>query len=358
MTVTAVTHPGPRVAIWSAPAVRPGVRVAYEPVLDVARGTVAGYRAVSRSEAPEHRASLVTAALGALATLPPNTFLSVPLAPEDLDDPAVMEAFRAQPTLAPLFLDLAEPRPGTEDRVGQQLEELKAAGALVALGGADGAQPTLRSITRLRPAVIRLGRAWVSGVDVSATKRSTIELTGQLASQLDAWILAEDVSTPGELRALAELGVPLGHGPLIGSPREAWTEVDPVAQRVLPTAPRAIHPSSDGVLRSLVQQAYTTTDHAAAATVLPESTGFEVVVVVDDGGRPVSLLERDHAGRWEAIEPLVVNVDTSVPDVVERALARPRVSRFSPVAAIDAAGRLLGVVRVERLVTHLVDVAR
>lgn len=351
---SSTTEDGSIVSTWPAQSGGDRTLVSHEPVMDVARGTVAGYRTVVPPGDRSATADLVVAALAALPILPTNTFLSVPLSPELLDHPDVLAALRAHATLAPVLLDLAEPVPGTEDRIGQQLEEFRAAGALVTLGSADGAQPTLRSVTRLRPAVIRLGRAWVSGLDRSASKRSAIELTGQLASQLDAWILAEDVTTSGELRALAELGVPLAQGPFVGAARETWSNVDPAAQHVVPTSTAPV----DGALRELVQQTYTTTDLAAASAVLPEATGFEVVVVVDERGRPVSVLERDATGRWEATEPLVVNVDTSVPDVVERSLARPRVTRFSPVAVIDAGGRLLGILRIERLMAHLVESAQ
>lgn len=339
------------VSAWPAPTGSGRSRVSHQPVLDVARGTVAGYRTVVPGGQEQATPDLVVAALAAVPILPANTFLSVPLPPELLEHPDVLAALRARPTLAPVLLDLREPDPGTEDRVSHLLEEFRAAGALLTLGSADGAQPTLRSVTRLRPAVIRLGRAWVSGLDRSASKRSAIEVTGQLAAQLDAWILAEDVTTSGELRALAELGVPLAQGPFVGAARETWSDVDPSARHVLPTAT----PIADGALRDLVQQTYTTTDLAAASSVLPEATGFEVVVVVDERSRPVSILERDVAGRWRATEPLLVNVDTSVPDVVERSLARPRVTRFSPVTVIDAAGRLLGILRIERLMAHLAD---
>jgi hypothetical protein len=142
----------------------------------------------------------------------------------------------------------------------------------------------------------------------------------------------------------------LAQGPFIGEAQAMWPEIGQATRTVLPTAARP----TDGVLRALLQQAYTTRSRLAAETVLPDASGFEHVVVIDEDSRPVSLLlQQGTLGEWEPVEVLTVNVDTPVAEAVTRALARPRSTRFSPIACTDAAGRFLGILRIERLMEQL-----
>ncbi len=334
------------------------VTVLHQPILDVARGTAAGFHAVAevsrgRLADPVLRWAVtmrtIDAALTASATLPTNTFISVPLPLALVGDPAVRSRLAAHGQLGGVVLDVTDFSSTLVSEAVPALDDYRAAGARIAVGGRDDAQPELGSIVRLRPAIIRLGAAWTRGIDTHASRRAAIEVTGQLAGQLDAWILADAVESAAELRVLAQLGVPLARGPFIGTAGPSWPSIPGAARTALPPTTR----TPDGVLRSLLQQAYTTRHPEAARTVLAETTGFEHVVVIDEGQRPVALLH--HAGgRYEPVEVLTVNVDTPVTDVVSRAMARPPECRFSPLCCTDDAGRFVGILRMERLMAHLV----
>ncbi|WP_375498049.1 EAL domain-containing protein [uncultured Jatrophihabitans sp.] len=342
--------------------------VTYQPILHVAWGTAAGYQAVTHSDGKSEigtadgdqdaaRADLraagvaatARAALAAIPTLPTNTFISIPVPLALLADHRIHAALTDYTTLDGVVLDIAEFSIGPLEAVTPALEAYRAAGALVAVGGRGAAQPELTSIVRLKPAIIRLGRAWVRGADRSEAKRSAIEVTGRLAAQLDACILAEGVTTSAELRALAGLDVPLAQGSFIGEAQQFWPDIKRTARTALPTnvAP------TDGVLHALVQQSYTTTNLQAAQSVLPETTGFDVLVVLDEQRRPTALLEQGSTGQWVTSPVLAVHIDTPVADAVKQAMARPREVRFTPLACTDDAGRFLGVLRIERLMSHL-----
>ena len=341
----------------------PAFRVAYQPILDVARGVAAGYQTITHGDvrtgpATTDReidlqvataAAAARAALAAFPTLPADTFITITVPLALLADPAVREVLAGHGDLSGVVLDIAEFSTGPLEAVSEALAGYRAAGALVAVGGRGAAQPELTSIVRLKPAIIRLGRAWIRGADRSEAKRSAIEVTGRLASQLDAWILAEGVSTSAELRALAGLDVPLAQGPFIGEAQQFWPDIELPARTALPAS---VTPN-DGVLRALLQQAYTTTNAAAAQSVLPETSGFDVLVVLDHHRRPTALLEQSSAGTWVTGPVLAVDIGTPVADAVERAMARPRDVRFTPLACTDEAGRFLGVLRIERLMAHL-----
>jgi hypothetical protein len=54
---------------------------------------------------------------------------------------------------------------------------------------------------------------------------------------------------------------------------------------------------------------------------------------------------------------LRVNVDTDPAEAARRAIVRERPSRFHPLVCTDNAGRFLGIVRIERLLERLADLA-
>lgn len=330
--------------------------VGFVPVLNVARGSAAGYQAVALNDTgtaapvPERTVAIVDAALAAFPALPTNTFMSIPVPLHLLGERSIRARLRAHGDLAGIVLDITDFTPSIDGVVEATLAKLRGAGALISVGGRETAQPELGSIVRLRPSIVRLGKAWIEGLDQSAVKRSAIEVTGRLTAQLDAWILAEEVSSAAELRALSELGVPLAQGPFIGSAQPAWSSVRPDAHAVLPRAERLL---GAGTLRELVQQTYTSSSRTAAQAVLPGASGYESVMVIDDHHRPVELLSRDTAGAWQATEIMTVNVDTPVPDAVTRAMARPTERRFTPLVCTDAAGRFVGMLKIEHLIARL-----
>lgn len=339
------------------------VTIAHQPILDVARGTAAGYHAVATVphgmllDEVDRRVvavQLIDAALDASTTLPVNTFTSVPL-PLDLAGlPGIRARLAAHGSLAGVVLDVTDFDSDSVAAAEPALRAYRQAGARIAVGGRDDTQPELGSIVRLRPSIIRLGAAWTQGIDTHASRRTAIEVTGQLAGQLDAWILADAVATSGELSTLAQLGVPLARGPFIGGPGPAWPATSAASRRALP-APAAAAAPAAGRLRAFLQPAYTTREDLRELLTDPGAEGVACVVVVDDFERPVALAQRSADGRWTPSDVLTVNVDTSVTDVVGRAMARPGEQRLAPAACTDDEGRLLGVVRVERLVTHLAD---
>ncbi|MCW2839850.1 MAG: hypothetical protein JWR55_1333 [Aeromicrobium sp.] len=341
---------------------RTDVVVTYRPILDVARGVAAGYQAVAapvehlppgRLIHPASRrhivANTVLTALEASIDLPTNTFISIPIPLRLVEDGMIKGLLRDHGDLGGVVLDITDFDSDVAAHTESALDCFRRAGAQIAVGGRDDAQPELGSIVRLRPAIIRLGAAWTRDLDLHPARRSAIEVTGRLAGQLDAWILADGVVTSAELRALAGLGVPLAQGPFIGEAQAMWPEIGQATRTVLPATARP----TDGMLRGLLQQSYTTHSRQAAESVLPDASGFEHVVVIDEDSRPVSLLQQGTLDEWEPVEVLTVNVDTPVAEAVTRALARPRSTRFSPIACTDAAGRFLGILRIERLMEQL-----
>jgi hypothetical protein len=104
---------------------------------------------------------------------------------------------------------------------------------------------------------------------------------------------------------------------------------------------------------------------AAAGEVLAGDPGRDVVVAVDDNGRPVHLVrtglrhdDRDVADFGDLqVVPLSLRVrpSASLVEVVTRAMTRVAARRFDPVLCVDDTGRLLGLIRPERMTLRLAE---
>lgn len=339
--------PGPaRQTLDLAPA-SAGPLVGLRPVLDVARRTAAGFEVVPRHDVAGPTAT--RAGLEARTTLPPHTFLTVPVDPDDLADPAWTDLMTSSGDLGGVVVHLDRP-----ERLGEgarrHLQVVRDAGALLSTGSRDDDQPSLTTIADLRPAIVRLGRSWVRDLDVDVPKQGVLASIGRLASQLDAWILADGVASGAELAALAALEVPLAQGPVVGAAAWPWPSVSREAHRALraPTGPAP----ADASLRDLVQEAYTVREDAGAAAGAPAPSRHDLTVVLDDRGRPVSLLVL-RAGTWMAELPFTIHVDTTPELALDRALHRRPGRDDAPLVCTDTAGRFCGVLRQDRLAAHV-----
>jgi EAL domain-containing protein (putative c-di-GMP-specific phosphodiesterase class I) len=375
-----------------------GLRAVYQPLVDLHRGLVVGYEALIRFAgadeptgearqpgsdepaevpAPEHapeRWFAAARALGceaeleaaALATtlpardeLPPDTFLSVNVSPTTLASGPVTALFDEQQDLRGLVLELTEHAPVDSYRdLSLHLDRYRERGALVAIDDAGAGYAGLAHLLELRPAIVKLDRALVSGVDRDEAKRTLVEMLGLYAGHLDAWVLAEGIETLPELETLRSLGVPLGQGWALGYPRRPWATMDDRAVVALRSG--AGPPPEAGCRIGMLVERAVTVSRDERATALADTAGLPAdafVVLIDEYERPVATVTPGGASRGRTGPVLAVSLSTPVTDVAFRSLTRACEYRFEPVVCTDPAGRTLGIVRIERVIEHLARVA-
>ena len=345
------------------------MRTHYQPIVDLARGSVVGYEGLARfpegsptdpSEwfeaartlgcSAELEAAAIRSALRRRPDLPTNTFLTLNVGPDVLEHPLVRDVLDAEGALDGLVIELTEhARIDSYLDLEPALHRLRSAGAMIAIDDAGSGYAGLQHLLGLRPDIIKLDRALVACVDRDEAKRSLIEMLGAFASRMDAWLLAEGVETLAELETLAHLGVPLAQGYYLARAGEPWPQLSALTGELLRGfAARSRQPT----LRSLVESAQTAFNPSDAASAFA-SDSVDIVVMLDKHGRPVATLEP--AGLLESLRDsnLQVNVDTAVAQAAQRAVTRPAGHRFQPLVCTDDAGRFVGVVRIERILDFL-----
>jgi EAL domain-containing protein (putative c-di-GMP-specific phosphodiesterase class I) len=346
-----------------------GVRSEYQPVVDLARGSVVGYEGLARFaaapgaspvpwfDAARARGCLarleavaMRSALAGRGALPPNTFLTVNVGPDVIDHPEVREVLDSQPSLAGVVIELTEyARVDSYPTLARTLDRLRSDGALIAIDDAGSGYAGLQHLLGIRPDIIKLDRNLVAAVDRDEAKRALIEMIGTFASRVDAWVLAEGVETAAELETLARLGVPLGQGYYLARPGDEWPAVSELISAHLRSLASQRH---DPTLRSLVEHVPTASSATRAADVLRHEDE-EVVVVLDGFSRPVATLGRRGGPRSVHGTHQQINVETPVAQAAQRAVTRPVGQRFAPLVCIDDAGRFVGLVRMERVMDFL-----
>ena len=336
--------------------------LAFQPIVDLAAATVAGYEALARfpgtsgpdvwfaaaaaaGVAAELEALAIHKALAAVPLLPDNTFLTVNVSPHLLGTAPVQDALATRPDLRRVVVELTEHTPVDDlDALRRQTLDLRERGALIALDDAGSGYSGLQQLAVLRPQVVKLDRALVSDADTDPVRMALAEMVGEFAGRIDAWLLAEGMETAAELAAFMRLGVPLGQGWVLGRPSPGFAPLAPeVVRLVTAQAARVRLTESVASLLRPVRQ-YEDDDDA---------TEPPPAVLVGPLGEPLAMLLRDaRTGEvYRAPVSLRVHPSAGIDETLRRALTRPPAQRFDPVLCTDPTGAVLGLLRIEDLTT-------
>jgi EAL domain-containing protein (putative c-di-GMP-specific phosphodiesterase class I) len=336
----------------------------FQPIVDLAAATVAGYEALARFPgvagpdawfaaaaeagiAAELEALAIHKALAAVPSLPPNTFLTVNVSPHLLGSAPVQHALATRPDLHRVVVELTEHTPVHDlAALRRQTDELRRRGALIALDDAGSGYSGLQQLAALRPQIVKLDRALVSDADTDPVRVALAEMLGEFAGRIDAWMLAEGLETPAELAAFMRLGVPLGQGWLLGRPGPDFRPLSPEVTRLVraQSARARLTDRVASLLRPVPQVESADPGPADPDTVPP-------LVLVGDLDEPLALLLGDPRTGEVYRAPVTLRVQPSadITETLMRALTRPPAHRFEPVLCTDPTGAVLGLLRIEDL---------
>lgn len=222
------------------------IRSIHRPVVALADGTCLGYQATvrvgdwaARSAAPYFEAAAqagLSGQLGALAlqaalrersALPSDKFLAVEMDADALCHRDVLGVLNRAGEISDLVLSLITPHVTPGHPAIDVLSSLRARGLLVAAGVGSGGLDDLLALEHLVPDLIRVPSELVRDVHQHALRRRLVENVVDLAEDLGAAVLAEDVESLDEASVLRGCGVRLASGWLFGRARPGFAPPSP-----------------------------------------------------------------------------------------------------------------------------------
>lgn len=226
-----------------------GPRIVFQPIVDLATDETVGFEALSRftggvarpparwfEEAAEVGLDLdlelaaLRAALSAWGSLPARRWLAVNVSPDTLRSPALRRLL-AEDRTDGLVLELTGHAHVDEVGIGSAVTSLRALGARLAVDDGGAGYAGLARVLDLRPDVVKLDMALVRGAAGQPARRALARSFLSVAEEIGASVVAQGVERADERALLAELGVRLGQGYLLGQPAPAGQWVTPGEDR-------------------------------------------------------------------------------------------------------------------------------
>lgn len=353
------------------------VRVHYQPIADLQRGTVRGYEALARFPETANvrprdwfdaaarlgfagalEAQLIEAALVARPLLTRDRFIAVNVSPAALLSAEVRAVLAAEPSLDRLVVEVVDQPDGADQgAVIAVLAELRRRGAMVAVDDAGPGARSLDRVAALRPNFVKVDGSVIAGIAEDAQRATAIRALGEFAAGLDAWIVAEGIETPAQLDVLVRLGVPLGQGYALARPAAALGELDRgVAARMRGSGtlgPSAAPERITGLVEPAPSVPVAGGPAAVTASFQAHPEAAHVAVVAPDG-HPCGVIDRPaHQRGTLPRTPLCLLADMPIADAARRAMARPLSTRFDPIAVVGHDDAYVGLVPIDRIVGAL-----
>ncbi len=213
------------------------IRVAFQPIVDLATTEVIGYEALARfpgdetisprtwfAEAAELdlltelEMACIRAAIAQLGQLPPEAFISVNVSLVTAASEELRE-FLSTVDGSRVVLEITEDAAATGyDEVSEAVGALRASGVRIALDDTGSGSVYLSSLLDVHADIIKIDIDVTSGIASDPMKEAMAYALQSLAERLGAMSLAEGIETEEDLARLREVGVQAGQGYLFGRP--------------------------------------------------------------------------------------------------------------------------------------------
>lgn len=212
--------------------------MAYQPILDLQVGGVAGLEALARFKSPPDRSTntwlaeaeavgrllelelaCLRIALRDLERLPDGAYLSLNVSPATAVAPELLEVLDGMPAER-LVLEMTEhARVDDYPALNAALGGLRERGIRLAIDDAGAGFASLRHIVLLHPDFIKLDMTLTRDVHVDETRRALVVALVAFGYQIEASVVAEGVETAEQLATLRQAGVQFGQGFHLASPQ-------------------------------------------------------------------------------------------------------------------------------------------
>ena len=347
----------------------PPVSLVFQAIVDLNRGSVAGYEVLARFPGPitappdrwvaaatrlgkghELEVAIWEEAFAARHHLPAETFMSINASPDFLASSECATLIGAS-NLDDVVIEVTEHEAITDyTRLSASLSRYRARGAAVAVDDAGSGYANMSHVLALRPEFIKLDRAIITYCDRDPAKAALIEMLGSFAERTDSRLIAEGVEREAELATLMRMNIPLGQGYYLATPQPEWSVPASTVSDFL--ANKARLRGSNFTVESLTESVPAVRTEDQAAHLLASQSHIDIVVLVDDCHRPIGFVRRDIYGLDFRATILRIPHTLDIGDAVLRAMTRDTDIRFDPIICTRE-DVFCGLIRLELLVEHL-----
>jgi len=209
-------------------------RPVFQPIVEIGSGRVVGYEALTRfadGTRPDRRfrdadaagvgsaleTACLTAAMREAIRLPAGGWLGLNVSPAFAADVAsLLEVVAESPR--EIVLEITEHVEVDDyERLALALRSLPG-NVRISIDDAGVGYAGLKHILELSPHFVKLDIALVRSIDADPARRAMVAAMTRFAAETGTLLIAEGIESEPELAALAELGVTLGQGFLLGRP--------------------------------------------------------------------------------------------------------------------------------------------
>jgi EAL domain-containing protein (putative c-di-GMP-specific phosphodiesterase class I) len=237
----------------------------FQPIVHLATGRTIGFEALTRFDdgcrpdvmfaaaldcgmGIELEIATLEAAIRASRDLAPGTWLSLNVSPALLAARSGLERLLAG-RAGQIVLEITEHEP--IEAYAPLREAMRELGPRVrlAVDDAGAGVANFNHLVELRPNFVKIDASLVRGVDADPSRRAVVVGLIHFAAEAGCEVLAEGVETEAERTMVAELGVTLGQGYLLGRPAPVETWSIPIESNMvrLPGRPTTVLPSGQFV---------------------------------------------------------------------------------------------------------------
>lgn len=214
-----------------------GLVTVFQPIVELSTGRTIGAEALARfpgmpPRSPEQwfadaaaislgvelELEAIREALAHLDELPAGVYLSLNAGPATVASPGLRQLLTSA-VAGRVVLELTE-HVGVEDYtdLAEALDQLRGLGVRLAVDDTGSGFASLQHILNLRPDIIKLDRALVTGIDTDPSRRALAGSLMTFAQEIGARVVAEGVENAREHTVLRRLGIRYGQGYHLGRP--------------------------------------------------------------------------------------------------------------------------------------------
>lgn len=214
-----------------------GLRMVYQPIVDVATGVVVGFESLARFASDPYRtpdiwfneagrvgrlveleSKAIHLALTRLAELPPSVYVTVNASPETIVKGALAQVLHGHP-LDRIVVEVTEHQAIERyEDIADAIAPLQRDGLRIAIDDAGAGYASFRHVLNLHPHIVKLDNSITRAIDVDRSRRALAAALCGFAAETGCGIVAEGVETRAELEAVRALGIGKAQGYHLGRP--------------------------------------------------------------------------------------------------------------------------------------------